>query len=328
MSLSLLKTADELEGGATSVWLLRSPCCLRRRIAVTAPSDLQRDPLFLANALNLVFMLLYTLLDFFRAWDASNPTVVSAGLVILGWGYVLDALLYVQSYGREWPAGAALVGEATNVVGSLLYAVTSVLYFWETDSATDSDVIYCMEATSTGIFLVCGTCYFVAWYEQPAAKRAGRGCDLRDLDLWANLFNVAASIVYVVAAANGLMLHFSSRDALIESVAPPPLPPHAGNSTMAEAAVTAASTLGAAVLGEWKPGRPAEILRSMAKVYVYGDILWTIDAGLYIAAWVRDYVTIESVALTDEAFADEDQRDGDAAGATGKGERLLTAGET
>jgi len=223
--------ADD-DGGATLS--LRVPCCLRLRwrrgapavslspARLRLPAGLHRDPLFLGNVLNLALMILYTLLDFFRAWDASNAEIVSAGLILLAFGFVLDSALYLAVWGApaEWPAitSPAIAAELLNVLGSCLYAVTSVLYLYEASSAVDTDVVFGMEAVSTLVFLVDGVLYFVAWYEAPAKKERGRGCDWRDLDLWANLMNVAPAIIYVVAAANGLLLHFSSRSGLVEAL--------------------------------------------------------------------------------------------------------------
>ena len=319
-------TADAATGARTT---LRVPCLalapgahgLRVAVArVSVPAGLRRDPLLAANALNLLFSVLYALLDFFRGWDEANAALVSAGLMVLGWGYLADAALYLMSWfagpsaAGAWPRGAALWAELLNVLGSLLYAVTSVLYLWELTSARDADVVFGVEALCTLLFLLDAVLYFVAWYGAPAAPSAGRGCDWRDLDLWGNLLNVAAALIYVVANANGLLLHFSSRGALVEAEGPvvaaaataklgsPSLElriplAHLGNYSapdFAPAGASAALLSSGALDDEWTPARPSAVLREMARVYVWGDLVWAVDAAVYLAAWLRDTVTVEA----------------------------------
>jgi len=306
------------------VWLARA------RLSV--PTGLLRDPLFMGHALNVVFMVLYSLLDFFRAWDASNAAVVGAGLIALGFGFLLDAALYLLSWNPSmapgaWPTGAALAGEALNLMGSALYAATSVLYLYEPESAFDTDLVFGMEAVSTLVFLLDAVVYFVVWYAAPAKKARGKGCNWRDLDLWSNLLNVAAALIYVVAAANGLLLHFSTRSGLVEALRPAglPSPLPAPTPTLLPAPTLLPSAAPLALLAavrlkarapvlaplpspsalsplplpapalgeEWSPTRPSAVLREMARVYVWGDVVWTIDALFFLAAWARDSVGLE-----------------------------------
>jgi hypothetical protein len=262
---------------------------------LTFPKNLNTDPLFIANALNLVLMLLYTLIDFLRSFDAANPALISAALIILAVAYVYDAYLYLRSWGVELPSGFALSGEVLNILGSVMYAITSVLYLYEATNESDTDAVFGMEAICTIIFLVDAVIYFAVWYANPAEYTPGRGCDWRDLDLWGNLLNVVPAIIYVVANVNGLMLHFSSRSSLDDA-----LPPSNLNQTRwVETSLTDPMVdpmvdpkvdpmVG---LGEWKPSKSSTFLRDLVKVYIYGDVIWTIDAVILIAAWCRDYVT-------------------------------------
>lgn len=246
---------------------------------LTFPKNLYNDPLFIANALNLVLMILYTLIDFLRSFDAANPALISAALIILAIAYVYDAYLYLRSWGVELPTGFALSGEVLNILGSVMYAITSVLYLYEATNESDTDAVFGMEAICTIIFLVDAVIYFAVWYANPAEYTPGRGCDWRDLDLWGNLLNVVPAIIYVVANVNGLMLHFSSRSSLDDA-----LPPSHLNQTLyGEDPMLS--------LGEWKPSKSSTFLRDLVKVYIYGDVIWTIDAVVLIAAWCRDYVT-------------------------------------
>jgi len=258
---------------------------------LTFPKNLHTDPLFIANALNLVLMLLYTLIDFLRSFDAANPALISAALIILAVAYVYDAYLYLRSWGVELPTGFALSGEVLNILGSVMYAITSVLYLYEATNESDTDAVFGMEAICTIIFLVDAVIYFAVWYANPAEYTPGRGCDWRDLDLWGNLLNVVPAIIYVVANVNGLMLHFSSRSSLDDA-----LPPSNLNQTRWVETYLTAPMVDPIVdplvgLGEWKPSKSSTFLRDLVKVYIYGDIIWTIDAVVLIAAWCRDYVT-------------------------------------
>jgi hypothetical protein len=254
------------------------------------PKNLHTDPLFIANILNLVLMLLYTLIDFLRSFDSSNPVLISTALIILAVAYVYDAYLYLCSWGTELPEGFALSGEVLNILGSIMYAITSVLYLYEATNEGDTDAVFGMEAICTIIFLVDAVIYFAVWYANPAEYTPGRGCDWRDLDLWGNLLNVIPAIIYVVANVNGLMLHFSSRSSLDEAL-PPSSSSHL-NHTFFNQQVDLFSDTNP--LSEWKPSKSSTFLRDLVKIYIYGDVIWTIDALVLIAAWCRDYVTWKS----------------------------------
>jgi len=229
------------------------------------------------------------MIDFLRSFDSSNPVLISTALIILAVAYVFDAYLYLRSWGSELPKGFALSGEVLNILGSIMYAITSVLYLYEATNEGDTDAVFGMEAICTIIFLVDAVIYFAVWYANPAEYTPGRGCDWRDLDLWGNLLNVIPAIIYVVANVNGLMLHFSSRSSLDEAL-PPPSSSNL-NHTFLYQQVDLISDTG---LGEWKPSKSSTFLRDLVKIYIYGDVIWTIDALVLIAAWCRDYVTWKS----------------------------------
>lgn len=277
--------------------------------------DNYRDPLFLGHVFNLLFMIFYVLLDFSRSWDAANPTTVSAGFIILGIGYIWDSILYLQSWGDEWPTGVALYGELLNIIGSVIYACSAVMYLYEGDSP-DADSVFIIEALATVIFLVDAILYFMAWYAaEPIAP--GKGCHYRDINLWGHLFNILPAIIYVMSAINGLIIHFATRDSLIED----PLPPfinttatHTGTSydDMSRSILSGTGlsffTDGWTYLfsvGEWKPERPASIVREMTKIYIYGDLLWTIDAAILMAGWCMDTCVVTED--DDETGAEETQ---------------------
>jgi hypothetical protein len=272
-----LKGAGSLNG--PSGWEGSGPG-KRLPLAVRVLRDNLLDPLFLGHLLNLLFMVCYTILDFARGWDAANPKVVSVGFIVLGVGYVGDAWLYLRSWGEEWPTGVALAGEVLNLVGSVIYACSAVMYLYQSQVA-DSDAVFIIEATATFIFLLDAVLYLMAWYAAEPVPSVGRtGCHPLSINLWGHLLNVAPAIIYVISAVNGLMLHFSTRDSLIESAEAPPGSGGGGGG--------GGSGVREGTLGDWRPEHPANVVREMAKVYIYGDLLWTIDAAVLMVGWCMD----------------------------------------
>ena len=60
----------------------------------------------------------------------------------------------------------------------------------------------------------------------------------------------------------------------------------------------------------WRPGHTSTFLRDLSRVYIYGDIVWTVDAAVYLLAWARDSLAWEADAAdgaadgaADDAFA-------------------------
>lgn len=272
----------------------RSPSKLRDwRLKLWRSANI-RDPLYAGHVINFIAMVLYTFFDFARAFDAANPLLLSVSFIILGFAYVVDSVLYLQSWGAEWPTGVALWGELLNIGGSCIYAATSIMYLYQSQVEADSDSVFILESIATVIFFVDAVLYLMAWYKDND-RCLKNGCpDPRDLNLWGNLLNIAPAIIYMIASCNGLALHFSSRDSLVGAV-------YHGNSTLASGS---GFVYGGGIysFGEWRPERPAAIMRAMAKVYVWGDLLWTIDAAILLVAWAQDVSCAE-----DEEDADVDQ---------------------
>jgi len=271
--------------------------------------DNYKDPLFLGHVLNLIFMIFYVLLDFSRSWDTANPTTVSAGFIILGIGYIFDSILYLQSWGDEWPTGIALYGELLNILGSVIYACSAVMYLYEGE-APDADSVFIIEATATVIFLVDAIFYFMAWYAAEAIAPR-KGCHYMDINLWGHLLNIAPAIIYVMSAINGLIIHFATRDSLIED----PLPPYINNTFIPSDTHSLYDLSSSALffsngwsivstLGEWKPERPASIVREMTKIYIWGDLLWTIDAAILLAGWCIDTCVPSEETEEEEEISD------------------------
>jgi hypothetical protein len=315
---------DAAGGGAgAAAGLCARPSAGRRVRPCRVLSANATDPLFLGHALNLLFMVLYVLLDFSRGWDAANQTVVSVGFIVLGAGYVADAVLYLASWGEEWPTGAAAWGEALNIAGSVIYMASSVMYLYQSNDA-DSSAVFIIEAAATVIFLVDGLVYYAAWLAaEPVAPR--KGCHWRDINLWGHVLNIVPAAIYVMSAINGLLVHFSSRDALVTGAAgnPQPPPPGGGGAggggvgAAAAAVATAAAAAAAGGLGEWRPERPTSIMRAMTKVYIWGDVLWTVDAAILVAAWAKDTCVPEEEEEEQEGQGQGGATDGAGGGGDG-----------
>ena len=54
---------------------------------------------------------------------------------------------------------------------------------------------------------------------------------------------------------------------------------------------------------EWSAARPSAVLRQMERVFVWGDVVWTVDAFFFLAAWARDSVGLAFI----EEGEDEDE---------------------
>jgi len=141
------------------------------------------------------------------------------GSSILAAIYFADAVLYWFSWQGAWPHpdGVALSGDYMNMAASLGFVATSVLYFYEVgpEGASVFSIVLAIETGLAFIFVVDALAYGVGVVlDGPPVPH--RGCSLRDIDLWSNLFNVVAALLALLSSVLGVWLHWTQTRAAQE----------------------------------------------------------------------------------------------------------------
>jgi hypothetical protein len=136
----------------------------------------------------------------------------------------------------------------------------------------------------------------------------------------------------VPAALNLLAPRLPARFASPSPRSPLPSPSSALSPLPSQSPLALSAALGRRLgpgLGEeWSPTRPSIVLREMARVFVWGDLIWTIDAVLFLVAWARDSMSLdfdEDGGDGDDGGSSSQDGDSGAAGAGADADNLLFA---
>jgi hypothetical protein len=264
----------------------RSQCWLRCRAVAR---DLNSDLVLSANVFCIVAATGYVYGDFARGFLNSNADFSTALFIVIGAMYLIDAWAYLFAWqgNAGSPGFLGASGDIFNIAASTCYACTSYMYPFETSETLIRCVIF-IEGVGNICFFLSALGYL---YYFLTTDKETRGCKLSNVELWANVFNLLPSIVYIFASLGTILFHFARPHKVHHDDAPP----SAGGDT--DAWVSAILSLlpdvspSAHSLGE--DHAPSSVntsaeLRMMSKLSVVADILYVLGAVFYLITWYRD----------------------------------------
>lgn len=241
-------------------------CCNVTRMTTAAREylrDIVHDWCLWGNLAYLVGSAGYVIANYSRGYLDDHADFSANMYIAIGVVQVCSALLYLFGWqGSSSPDCLSLLAEYMNVTGALGYLLQAALYQYEATPEMQVLVLWWGGAFAL-LFLIDSLLYLYAWYIASPMKKRNRGCTYRDLEMWANLLNVLPSIVYVASSLGGVWYHY--------------------------ARTVHDDTLGAGALGgSGSSVNDTQTLRLMSKIYVWGDLMYLIDSGIYMVVWVRD----------------------------------------
>ena len=220
------------------------------------------DALFFANFFNLVLMVFYVWADYGRGYLADDVAALNALYQALAFLYLADGALYLFAHEGElpWPSGWSMWSDWLNLLGNACFAATACLYPRESSEGVITAVLV-IEALASLVNASSAICGFAGWWMESRLDTATQGplaelCALfASPDAWAHITNFLPAVVYMGSSLAAAEINYARLSDL-------------------------SSGAGAV--------RMPEILRLLARVYWYGDILWTVNAALWLLLWVRD----------------------------------------
>jgi hypothetical protein len=275
-------------------------------------------------------MLLYTLADASKAWEAEHSLAMDSVMGVLCWLFVPAVVPFIRPLtacgggkgAQRAGLACGILADYTLLIGTLAFAALGVLLFLSSRGGPWVDALFISEAIGCWGFLLSALGYFASWVggtppvvknNAPLAAQAedieaavdnggqeveGRALlkglpedhaedanasaatvgtwqsmllSVTTLEWWGHILNIAASLVYVLASTSGCLLQFAPPSAGTSSVEGGGLPLLTGTAT------------------EAAPSPSQQALRlSMAQTFVVGDILWTLDAVVFLGIWARE----------------------------------------
>ena len=239
------------------------------------------DGMFLATVLGLILMLLYTLADAHKAWEAEHQMSMNVCMALLCWLFLPLVAPFIRSPCSARAAGSqlqaagwalGLLADYSLLVGTVAFAGLGVLLFLASRSPAYLAALLLVECVGCWGFLLSACAYAASWVlgvlpeppaegaapaapgagEEAAAARA-RALAVTQLEWWAHALNICGSLVYVLASTSSTLLVL------------------AGGQE--DAPTSNAQT---------------DLRQAMAQSFVYGDVLWTCDAAVFLGIWARD----------------------------------------
>lgn len=247
------------------------------------------DGMFLATLLGFLLMLLYTLADAHKAWEAAHQLPMNVCMAILCWLFLPIVLPFIRSPCGARAAGSqlqaagwalALVADYSLLTGTIAFAGLGVLLFLAGRSPAFMDALLLVECVGCWGFLISACAYAASWVlgvppelpakdagptaETPsaeatqgaaageAAAACARALAVTQLEWWGHALNIGGSLVYVLASTSSTLLVL------------------AGGQDV--------PTLDA----------QTDLRQEMAQSFVVGDVLWTMDAAVFLGIWARE----------------------------------------
>lgn len=222
------------------------------------------DLSFQAALLNVLLMSGYVWVDYGRGFVAAHPAVTNGLFVAFAWAYIANQLMYLVSYSGStpWPAGWTILSEWLGLLGSLTYAATSLLY--SDERGTYITVVCTVEALGAMLYIASAITAAAGWWlDRPfSIERGLKAKDgplalrvARDPVMWAHLTNFVPAVVYVSSSLTVLETHFARPASRADAGAPAFAP----------------------------------LLRQLSRIYWYGDVLWLLNALIWLWLVVRDF---------------------------------------
>jgi hypothetical protein len=146
-----------------------------------SPGDFLGDYYLWGNILYTFAAAGYFACDFTGAYLSTHGNIRNVGYILLALIYLVDAIMYWLSWSGAWPHpdNVSIAAEYLNILASLGYVCTSVMYIFEYSSGAAAAealmLVLIIETCLAFIFVVDAICYAWAWYTTaPPVK--GRGC--------------------------------------------------------------------------------------------------------------------------------------------------------
>jgi hypothetical protein len=246
------------------------------------------DGMFLATLLGFVLMLLYTLADAHKAWEAEHQLSMNVCMAILCWAFLPLVIPFIRSPCGARAAGSqlqvigytiGLLADYSLLIGTIAFAGLGVLLFLASRAPAYMVALLLVECVGCWGFLLSACAYAASWVlgslpepqaegaetATPKAPGAGeaagalaRALAITQLEWWAHFFNIGGSLVYVLASTSSVLLVLAS-----------------GQGVPMDDAQT-------------------DLRQEMAQSFVIGDILWTCDAVVFLGIWAREALKAQS----------------------------------
>ena len=166
--------------------------------------------------------------------------------------------------------------------------MTSFLYTAEDTPEVVRAVIF-IESAANSIFLVSSLCYLFSWL---VTDKLSRGCKLANVEMWANLFNVLPSSLYIFSSLGTAWFHFTA------------LPVPADARRLSLAVVAPSFDIVGRAMSTGGTASSSSELRLLSGVNVFADALNVLGALFYFAAYYRDARSVaRECAAADDAVA-------------------------
>jgi hypothetical protein len=246
------------------------------------------DGMFLATLLGFVLMLLYTLADAHKAWEAEHQLPVNICMALLCWLFLPAVAPFIRSPCSARAAGSQLqaagwalgrLADYSLLAGTLAFAGLGVLLFLASQAPAYMVALLVVECVGCWGFLLSACAYAASWVlgvlpEPPAegggaaaaaaapptaalgpgeaAASCARALAVTQLEWWGHALNIGGSLVYVLASTSSTLLVLGG-----------------GQGVPMQGAQTA-------------------LRQAMAQSFVLGDLLWTCDAAVFLGIWARE----------------------------------------
>jgi hypothetical protein len=250
------------------------------------------DGMFLATLLGFLLMLLYTLADAHKAWEAQHQLSMNVCMALLCWLFLPIVLPFVRSPCGARAAGSqlqaagwalALLADYSLLAGTIAFAGLGVLLFLAGLAPAYMVALLLVECAGCWGFLLSACAYAASWVlgvlpELPAkdvgaaaamptaategageaAAACARALAVTQLEWWAHALNIGGSLVYVLASTSSTLLVLAG--------------------------------------GQDVPMLDAQtdLRQAMAQSFVVGDLLWTLDAAVFLGIWAREALRAQS----------------------------------
>lgn len=243
-----------------------------------------KDGVFLGTLLGFVLMLLYTLADAHKAWEAAHQLSMNVCMAVLCWAFLPLVAPFIRS---PWAATAegtplqtagwacGLLADYTLLLGTIAFAGLGVLLFLTARGPAYLIALLLVECVGCWGFLLSACAYAASWVlgslpgpeaakgladsdppgpdQEREAGACARALAVNQLEWWGHALNICGSLVYVLASTSGTLL----------------------------------------VLAGGQGGAPTDdaqtaLRQAMAQTFVFGDVFWTCDAGVFLGLWARE----------------------------------------
>jgi hypothetical protein len=249
-----------------------------------------RDGMFLGTLLGFVLMVLYTVADAHKAWEAEHQLSVNVCMAVLCWLFLPAVAPFIRSPCGARAAGSrlqaagwalGLVADYSLLAGTVAFAGLGVLLFLAGRGPAYLVALLLVECAGCWGFLLSACAYAASWVlglpPEPHAEKGGaassaaaaaapaapagageaaaaraRALAVTQLEWWGHALNIGGSLVYVLASTSSTLLVVAGGQ----------------GAPMSDA--------------------QADLRQAMAQSFVVGDVLWTCDAAVFLGIWARE----------------------------------------